>query len=144
MRGFPLVNLLVVAVVLAVTGWWPLRRAARVAPPAPQAVSSSESDAETVPAWVSLRFAHVPERAEVRQSGEVVAECAGDWSGPVSLSVVEGVAELEVTAAWPEGTGDTVVEVRVEPDGLPARTENVWSDGPEAAGLVQFQWNPGP
>jgi hypothetical protein len=149
MRGFPLLNLLL-ALLLSGAALFPLvRRATRAAQPAAGTVAVSESPADgtrSVNSYVSLRFVDTPQSVRLASGGKVLRE----WnSAPmenlledtISLPLAEHCAELDVQVQWPAGTTrDTNVVVRVEPDGLPARSATIWGSGGRADELITLSW----
>ncbi len=96
-----------------------------------------------VHAWAELRFAHAPEMARLVTGTNVL------WEGraPVALRVGvdvqlplnEGRIPVEISVSWPADVGQSVVELTLEPDGLPAQSRRLWGNG-QAGDLWEFQW----
>ncbi len=146
MRGFPFLNLLI-ALLLSGAVMLPLvYRATQKAPAlAPVEYPAAAAAGGNVSSHVSLRFVHAPVSVRLR-NGEVVLH---EWTSPAGVRLLEesvampfndSRAEFTAQITWPSGTPDTMVEIKVEPDGKPSRSANVWSSGPAADELVSLTW----
>ena len=58
----------------------------------------------------------------------------------ISLPLHDDRAEFTVQIQWPAGTPEPFAELRVEPDGLAARTANIWSSSESADELITLTW----
>jgi len=149
MRGFPLLNLIGI---LALLGLMAVPLAAisgkQAAPQAAGLVSQSAKTAvrSTV---VTLVLVHPVTSASMWKDGRMIFE----WKAPqqlgtrleatVDLPYFEGTAEFELRLQWPEGTPKSVAEVTLAPEGLDAKTQNVWGDG-RAEEIVTLGWEVAP
>ncbi len=143
MRGFPLINLLAVAAILAVM-LIPLLRVDR--PSARRAVEGSAMPAETVPVTLLLRGVHAPSVISVTVDGQPVA-LRGEGlerQGEARMPRRDQALELELKASWPTDTGDTMVEVKAAPDGMEEQAQNVWAEAGAADEIVRFTWRAKP
>lgn len=146
MRGFPLVNALVI--VLALGAFFvPLRHLTR---PAPESGSSPEGDdlvetlaGDLVPVGVSVRFAHSPVSLTLSHLGEIVwraesAEAMKDGN-VITLPIPPEGIDLMLHARWPEGTPETVLELTLTPEALPEQSAILWGEG-EVEDVLTFVW----
>ena len=148
MRGFPLFNLLI-CLLLSGAMFLPLvLRATHIAPAAAAQAASLPAEAvATMPVLVALKFVHPPQSLKLSAGGKVLTE----WTNGSSELRWEQNAELpkgprlefSLAVQWPENTPDTVAEVTVEPDGLAAKTQNLWSGGAAADEVMTFTWEGG-
>jgi hypothetical protein len=152
MRGFPLLNLLL-ALLLSGAALLPLvRRATHTVQPDAGTAPVAELPADgprSVNSYVSLEFVDTPQSVRLASGGKVLREWpSAPNSAPlknllednVPLPLDEYCAELDVQVQWPAGTRKTNVELRLEPDGLPARKATVWSSGGRAEELITLSW----
>jgi hypothetical protein len=149
MRGFPLLNLLA-ALLICGAVILPLVYRATEASRVPRTLLESDQPATAPSATpvinthVSLRFVHVPEKIVLNCNDQplLTKESPGALSveDTIELPVAEGRAELQALITWPDGTPYTVVELKLEPDGLAGRNANVWSTGTTADEIVTFSW----
>jgi len=146
MRGFPLLNLLLALLLSGLVVLPLVHRATRVPDPV-EAPARDETGPKTkgTPAHVSLRFVHPPQAVRLK-SGDVILH---EWkvSSPallledsISLPLHDGRAEFTVQIQWPAGTPEPFAELRIEPDGLPARAANIWGSGESADELITLTW----
>jgi len=145
MRGFPFLNLLI-ALLLSGAVMLPLvYRATRKAPAVEHLDSPAAEPGSTVSSHVSLRFVHAPVSVRLK-NGEAVLH---EWTSPIGGRLLEETvampfhdsrAEFTVQITWPAGTPETMVEIKVEPDGKGARSVNVWSSGAATDELVTLTW----
>lgn len=136
MRGRPIVQW-----VLFLAAWaclaWPILSVTR----------SERSMREVLPedptrvmTWVSLRFSAEPASFELRQHDTVLwreepdGEVEFDTAFPVLLDAFG--AEFHLRARLP---GPGVIEIRVEPDAHPERTQTLWVEG-EVDEVLFFRW----
>lgn len=144
MRGFPLLNLLATVLLLAAV-LFPLVRAATARLDAERAerraetTSAPETGPAAVPVTVTLRMVQKPEKILVG-ADNVSPTPELETRVDLRLPMTEGAVEFPLTITWPEGTENTVAEVRVEPEGLESRTANVWSEGRAAEETLRFEW----
>jgi hypothetical protein len=145
MRGFPFFNL-IICLFLSGGVLLPLvYRATQTRPPVvTAAVPVKVSVAGTVPAHVSLHFVHAPVSARLKNGDRVMDEWKPDkpdteLEEDIHLPVSQGRSEFTVQIEWPAGTPMTVAELRVDPDGLPSRTANIWGSG-SADEVVVLTW----
>jgi hypothetical protein len=151
MRGFPLLNLILCALVSAAVLFPMVHRATVAVPRAAAAVSEAPVPAAGagLRARVVLNFVHAPRSIAIKNGAAVLHSWKPETAvsrveETMSLPVAEGHTEITVQIQWPAGTPRTVAEMIVEPDGLPARTVNVWSgEGGEADEVVSFTWKGG-
>jgi hypothetical protein len=132
MRGFPLLNLILVlaACAGAIFPW--VQRTAHVAVAQPPVAAAST--ATTVGATVLLRFVHPPTSARLLNGNEIIhawatSDLERELSTRLDLPVEEQRAELTLEVVWPQEIATTMVEVKVEADGVATWTTNAWSDG---------------
>ena len=143
MRGFPLLNLLVcLGLAFAVVAPLVRRMTVVAAPPPPAAAVDTSGSVE---ASVRFRCVHAPRSLAVTAAGRPLARwenAAGDlaFEERVALPWEARRTEFTVTASWPDGTPETVIEVTIEPDGLEARTTNLWSSGGTLEEIVGTTW----
>ena len=144
MRGFPLLNGLILGVLVAaavvplVTLTWRATPAAYAAP-APDSVGAGRA------ASVTLRFAHRPGKVTLTHLDEAL------WSGEggdlrevdfeVTLPAFEPAVGLDLVLAvqWPEDVPETAVELTLEPDSLEGRSGTVWGAG-DLEEVLTFVW----
>jgi hypothetical protein len=149
MRSSPLMMLVLVAAGLALIAvpLTRLTRAERVTGPA--FVEAGDAAAgERVAVRVAVRFVHEPSEVVVRQDGVVVASLertggsgGGEAEARGEMRIVTGSeVELEVEAAWPEGTPLTALQVELEPDGHDVRRGTLWVEGAGAREWLTFLW----
>ena len=143
MRGFPFFNFLLCLLLSGAVVLPLVLRATHIAPrvaPAPQTAADEEMAA--VP--VTVRFVHAPRSLKISNGDNVLAEWQNSssellWEQKIRLPKGPRV-EFALAVQWPDNTPDTVAVVTVEPDSLTAKTENLWSTGPEADGVLSFSW----
>lgn len=147
MRGFPLFNLLIMlAVVLALTlplGWISGARTTVEATAPPKADA-----AQIVGTNIGIRLAHPAEAASLWLGEKLVQEWKPAVDGQrlearLELPMNESAMEFEVRLKWPENTPQTVAEISVEPDGMPARQTNLWARG-HTEEVIHFNWKTTP
>jgi hypothetical protein len=147
MRGFPLLNfLLCLALGLGCCGplvW----RATRVAAP-PAAAPDNQADSTSTPTLTSsvrIRCVHAPESITLSSAGHPLHA----WSNPdhdlafedsIDLPIEHLRTEFTIAIRWPDNTPETMAEITIEPDGLAARTLNVWSTTPTTEEVVSTSW----
>jgi hypothetical protein len=149
MRGFPFFNLIICLLLCGGVLLPLVYRATQVtaaAAPVPEPVAAA-APGGSVPAHVSLRFVHAPVSARLKAGDKVLHEWKPDQPDTeldedVILPLTEGRSEFTVQIAWPAGTPATVAELRVEPDGLPSRTANIWATG-SADEVIALTWKEG-
>ena len=145
MRGFPLLNLLLVSAALLVL-LIPLLQVGRPSPPRPLPRVEPAEPVAGVPVLLLLRFVHPPQELSLTVAGKPLA-LRGDGlerSGAAALPLRERALELEFKAVWPPGTGSTMVELRAAPDGLPELHQNIWAAEAAADEIVSFTWRAAP
>lgn len=163
MRGFPLVQALLVALGMAVL-WGPLSAtmhsgaggpAAGLEGGAPGDVNGAgdvlvEADGEWLPMRLHVRWTRPPVRLLVEVEGEALVAWDED-DGPGEDELSRGELEREwsarwddleldvwVEAMWPqgEGGGREALEVRLEPEGHEGRALVVWGEDEAVDGTV--------
>ncbi len=81
--------------------------------------------------WLSLRFSVTPSSFEIRQDGRtlwVEPQAEGKFfDREVSLALDDQGADLTISAVLP--SGESVVEVVIEPDGSRKQSQTLWVDG---------------
>lgn len=149
MRGFPLLNLLA-ALLICGAVILPLvyrateaSRVSRMVTETDQA-AASPSASPAINTHLSLRFVHMPQKIVLSCNDQplLTREAPGTLTleETIDLPIAESRAELQALITWPEGTPDTVVELKIEPDGIAGRTANIWSSGATADEIVTFSW----
>ena len=113
-----------------------------------QPIEDSAENPSAISARVSIRLVHAARRIRLSAGGAVIHEWTPGVDDllleePVTLPFSEDRSELPIEIEWPPGTPDSVAELRVEPDGLPARSINVWGSSGGADEVVAFSWNGG-
>lgn len=142
MRGFPLMNLLAVLALLAVLLVPLLRLNTPVRADSVPGLHGSGEVLPTVPVLIRIRFASAPFRAGVSVEGQgleltgsgLERQTRGDWI------LHDGSLELDVEAAWPEGSPGSMAEISVAPDGLDERKQNVWAGNGMISEILRFEW----
>ncbi|MEM7390823.1 MAG: hypothetical protein AAF492_00625 [Verrucomicrobiota bacterium] len=93
--------------------------------------------------FADLRFVHEPLDFSIDQDGQRLwskgEESGRAFSGAFSVALIKGVCELSVQAHWPEGTGETAVELTLEPSGKDARRSTLWGEV-HLDDWVEFSW----
>ncbi len=146
MRGFPLINLLLVVALILLTSFPLVRLAQHEAGPQPaasQETRAAESDASMVTTSVSVRLVHPAQEVSLRKGEKLLhtwkpAE-GTELQASIPLPLEESTMEIEVSLIWPEGTPNTVAEIKLEPENLEARTANIWGQG-STSEILTFQW----
>lgn len=142
MRGFPLINLLIVALLLSLMAV-PLLMLARDSAPR-VAAPSADATVSSSAARLRVRLVHAPEAAEVHQHGKLIHA----WKFPqdglelecgVEMDAAGKMLELEVVIRYTAGTPETVAEVTVTPEEFDEKWANVWGRG-ETRETLNFRW----
>lgn len=119
--------------------WFPLRHL--TTPPTPVATVESPQperlvEGTALPLYVELRFSHPPAAVSLGFSGEapaVVFDVSGEeqrfHADLEALLPEDAPLDLIVAASWPGELDETAVRVLVEPEGLAAYEETIWSRG---------------
>ena len=145
MRGFPLMNLLILAGLLALL----VVPLARVNTPGvkPAVEMSGPADAvAVVPVRVVLRFVHAPQEVAIAVEGKPLALRGNglERTAEAQLPMGDGALEFSLKATWEAlpGAGPGMMEVKVAPDGREEQMQNVWSDqaGAPVEEVVRFTW----
>ncbi len=142
MRGFPLVNfLLALAAMIALAA--PLlslsgERTTAVAVE-PMVVAPG-----TVATKVLVNLAHPVTEAGVWVDAKQVYAWAlpqpsTNLEATLPLTLVESSMEFEIRLAWAAGAPKSVAEIKVEPEGLASRSQNVWGTG-HAEEVLTYSW----
>ena len=144
MRGFPLMNLLAVVVVLAAL-LVPLLRVDRPVERSSLADSPVFAQA-TVPVMLLLRGIHAPSEVNMTVEGESVPlrGTGLERQGTTRLRLLDRALEVSVKATWPPGTPATVLELCAAPDGMADQFRNVWAEAGAADEIVRFSWRAQP
>lgn len=147
MRGFPLINLLAVALAL-VALLIPLLRLntpARAAVESTAALAHGEDGrpaAAEVPVSISLRFVREPLKLEMKVEGRVLNFTGSglERTARTALPLRDGAFELDTAVSWPADAAGSVVEISVAPDGREELRQNLWAEGAEASDILRFEW----
>ena len=144
MRGFPLINLLFVLVLLAGMAT-PLILLSVDADGKPAAPAESIKSDGSRPVSIKLRLAHPALEAGIYRDDKLVhawklPEDGLELNASVELPYVSKSMEIEVRLKWPEGTPETVAEVTLEPESLIGKSQNIWGSG-ETSEVLNFSWN---
>lgn len=147
MRGWPSLEVLGLGAALALLVI-PLhaftlgRRPAAVAVEA-EAVAADPTPLEVQETRFTARFLHPPQRFRVTLEGKPVWELASPSAKEVSTKVTipweTDAMEVQVEADWPAGTGETVLELTVEPDGWETQSRTVWGNGAVDT-VLSYRW----
>lgn len=147
MRGFPLLNLLIALLLFGAVLWPLVHHATKVTPAIHDhgPVAQTEKITAGISSRVSLRLVHAAQSIRLLSENSILHDwrpAAGELllEDSISMPMNDGRSEFTVQIEWPAGTPDTVAELRVEPDGLPARTANVWSSGGTAEEVMALSW----
>ena len=107
--------------------------------------ASDSPDPETVEiehCYATIRTAHPLRQLEIRHEGTLLCqldapalEIEEEWD----LSIGPTGLELAVRATWPEGTPESVIEIRLEPDRLDRKSATLWGQG-TLDDFMEFQW----
>ena len=98
---------------------------------------------KTVPAWLTLHFAHAPLHVHLHQGTHDLLHV--DPSGEtkieqeIQLGLADGFAELIAHVDWPSNVQESIVEVTLEPDGLERQVQSAWGRSNLNA-VLTFQW----
>jgi len=141
MRGFPPIQIFLLCfafIGLAVPLSYLTGNSAQAKPVLAAVVKQGNSTS----AWLRLRYAHAPSKLSVKVGDKELISSIE--ASPVEMkaaldSVIDGV-DVFVTAAWPEGTPDTVLTLEIAPDGLESRSETRWSAGGSLDEVFTFVW----
>lgn len=145
MRGRPWIEILLV-VFVGVMLLVPLQQLtqirSRVSP------SANEFDLEqgnawiVTSAWLDVRFSHAPLQFEVMEGARSLGEGGGDsrWDEDADLHLSDGSVQLRITGEFPADVDSAYLEMRVEPEGLPAQQSGVWTRGTFSHHL-EFRWS---
>ena len=92
---------------------------------------------------VSVRLVHPAQEVSLRKGEKLLhtwkpAE-GTELQASIPLPLEESTMEIEVSLIWPEGTPNTVAEIKLEPENLEARTANIWGQG-STSEILTFQW----
>lgn len=146
MRGFPLLNfLLCLALGLGCCGPLVWRATRVVSPRAAPATQAGTTSTATLASSVHIRCVHPPESIAISTAGLPLHA----WSNPdhdlsfedsIALPIENLRTEFTVAIRWPDNTPETMAEITIEPDGLAARTINVWSSTPTTEEVVSTSW----
>ena len=145
MRGFPLVNAVVILLALGLV----LVPLLSLTSSSPENTDLSRNEVvepsgdQAVPVAISLRYAHRPGRVALSHLGKVIwqADAAGALERGAEVSLVippEGI-DLLVHAVWLEGTPESALEITLEPEALPELSQVIWGRG-EVEDVVTFVW----
>jgi len=109
----------------------------------PQDAATPPAAEGTVPAWAHLRFAHVPEQVRVaagstvwvEEKSPMDTEISTEFNFPLSSSTVV----LDIQGIWANLDNPTMIELTVEPEGLPSKTIHLWTETP-CRRKVRLSW----
>ena len=140
MRGRPLLQWMLFALVWSMLAF-PIASVTRRGDAAVQSAAVVKETAQ-VKTWVSLRFSDAPTSFSVWQDGQIIWEATGEggdveFETSVMLRRDEFGIALRMVAALGEGL--VAVELRLEPDGLPARSRTIWAEG-DIDESVDYSW----
>lgn len=109
----------------------PLRLLTRSMTAPVDAEPGAESSADSREAWLDLRFSHAPTSVKVFQNGELLVEGGGAlrMDADIRLSISEARSALQLEFRWSEGQEQAYVDLRLEPDGMAARSLGFWTQG---------------
>ncbi len=142
MRGFPLVNfLLALAAMIALAA--PLLSLSKDRTVA-AAVDPVIVAPGTVPTKIIVNLAHPVTEASVWVNAKQVYAWAlpqpnTNLEATLPLPLVESGMEFEIRLTWAAGAPKSVAEVKVEPDGLASKSQNVWGTG-HAEEVLTYSW----
>jgi len=146
MRGFPLLNfLLCLALGLGCCGPLVWRATRVTTPPAAPAASQTTTSTPTLTSSVRIRCVHAPESITLSSAGQTLHT----WSNPdhdlsfedsINLPIENLRTEFTIAIRWPDDTPETMAEITIEPDGLAARTINVWATTTTTEEVVSTSW----
>lgn len=144
MRGFPLINLLFVLVLLAGMAA-PLIVLSVEADGQPAVVNTSVKADVNKPVSIHIRLVHPALEAGIYREDKLVhawklPDDGQELNASVELPYVAKSMEIEVRLKWPDGTPETVAEVTLEPENLPGKSQNIWGSG-ETSEVLNFSWN---
>ena len=95
------------------------------------------------PAWIRLRFAHLPERFRILAGETLLWEARvvedARLDRDIILPLQASLVELSVQVHWPPGTPETVCELILEPDGLAERRQSSWGES-TLHEIMTFSW----
>jgi hypothetical protein len=143
MRGFPLINgaLILIALVVALIPLVRLTSAQRAELPT---TVPTPTPSQGIPVTISARYAHPPTQLVISHLGQELWSAASrseiDEGVNLALPLPEEGIDLLVTAAWPNGTPNTALEITLEPESLREQSKVLWGEG-QAEDVLTFQWN---
>ena len=144
MRGSPIFNALVVAALLfaALVPLWQLTIGYSNPSSTPRTDASAMIDATS--SFVSGKATGKLKSLSLKQGATTLwtiqsAEDleTGEW---IDIRLDGDLLEIEISAQWIPGGGVHALEITVEPDGRPARSLTVWSEGDTTSELVSLTW----
>lgn len=95
------------------------------------------------PAWIRLRFAHLPERFRILVGETLLWQASAVEDVRLDRDIVlplhQSLVELSVQVHWPPGTPETVCELILEPDGLAERRQSAWGES-TLDEIMAFSW----
>jgi hypothetical protein len=135
MKGFPPLEILVVAVLFAAALVPLLHLTGEHSASAPVATANTSPAEEHRPQVAgTIRFSHPPTSFTLTPDDQpATSEAEFFWRGHP-----DG-CELHLTASWHAGTPTVAIEITVEPEGIPTRSTTLWADNPLDE-LVTFSW----
>ena len=100
-------------------------------------------NASNIVAWATLHFAHSPVHVYIHQSDRETwhldPKGETEFEEEVTLGIHDGFIELIVHVEWPPDTPESVVDLTLEPDGLPAQSASAWGRAKLDTVMV-FDW----
>lgn len=145
MRGFPLINLLLVLLLLGGMAVPLIMLSMDQDEGEKPIVSSVQEQSEVRPCKVSVRLVHQAESAQL-MVGETVlhawkfTEPELEFDVKLGLQFVDDGTEFEMQLKYAESVPETVAEITLEPEGHKEQKQNVWGNG-ETAETLHFSWN---
>lgn len=101
------------------------------------------SAGKTVQAWAELRFAHAPEAVTLAVGTNVLWGLTAPMplrvDTDLALPLADGHVAVAVGVTWPRAVTASVVELTLEPEGLPGQTRHAWGAG-TLSDTWEFQW----
>lgn len=146
MKGFPLLNALLVAIALAAGLPFILRLTGKNMESTPVNIAPvTVARAAEVPCEVEFRFAHPISLLQVSHGDKTLFSRADGAEIPLSvtarfpLPLEDGGVDLRLNVVWKEAAGKTALTMILRPDGLEERELTFWAQGAMEE-MASFHW----
>ena len=145
MKGFPLLNALLVA--LALAGGLPfiMHLTAKNDAVLPISMPVAAAATAAIPCEVEFRFAHPVASVQLSLGDKTLFSLADGADIPASvaarfpLPLEDGGVDLRLNIAWKDGAPKTAVTMTIRPDGLEEQELTFWGQG-RLEEIASFHW----